>query len=115
MGMVVIMDTITAPPVVVAAPHRINSHSKLSDIVKSFQAPPLKETTKQRGVQNWERNAWTKYHMDRMELYAKKSESPNLSLYEIKTGKKDKRVERVMLAMYTYFVGLAFIFFMMGL
>ena len=96
-----------------AVPARINSHSKLSEIVRSFEAPPIKET-KQRGVQNWERNAWTKYHMDRMELYASKAESPNLSLYEIKTGKKDKRVERVILAMYTYFVGLAFIFFMIG-
>ncbi len=92
-------------------PKRVSTHSNLSEIVESFKAPPIKATP-QRGVQPWERNAWTKYHMNRMEMYAKKSESPNLSLYEIKTGKKDKRVERVMLALYTYFVGVAFLFFL---
>ncbi len=95
------------------APARINSHSSLSQIVESFKAPPVKET-RQRGVQPWERNAWTKYHMDRMEMHAKSATGPNLSLYEIKTGKKDKRVERVILALYTYFVGVAFLFFLFG-
>ena len=93
--------------------HRINSHSKLSDIVETFKAPPVKET-RQMGVQPWERKAWTSYHMDRMKTFAKSAEFQNLSLYEIKTGKKDKRVERVILALYTYFVGVAFLFFMFG-
>lgn len=93
------------------APVRINSHSNLSDIVKSFQAPPLKKQTPQRGVQPWEKRAWFNYHVKRMESFAKKAESPNLTLYEVKTGKTRK--DRVMLALYTYFVGVAFVFFLL--
>ncbi len=103
--------SVPVPHALTPVPKRVSTHSNLSEIVESFKAPPIKATP-QRGVQPWERNAWTKYHMSRMEVYAKKSESPNLSLYEIKTGKKDKRVERVILALYTYFVGVAFLFFL---
>lgn len=89
-------------------PKRVSTHSNLSEIVANFRsAPPVKET-RQRGVQSWERNAWTNYHMDRMKTFAEKAKSPNLSLYE----SRNKRVERVILALYTYFVGIAFLFFL---
>ncbi len=102
------------PQAPVSVPKRISTHSNLSEIVESFKAPPLKKETRQRGVQTWERNAWTKYHIDRMKTFADTAKFQNLSMYEIKTGKKDKRVERVILALYTYFVGMAFLFFLFG-
>lgn len=95
------------------APARINSHSKLSEIVKSFEAPPVK-VSKQKGIQPWEKKARMKYHLDRMEMFTNKAESPNLTLREIQTGKKDDHVERILLALYTYFVGVAFVFFMLN-
>lgn len=101
---------VVSPPVV---PIRINTHSKLSDIVKSFEAPPVK-VTKQRGVQPWEKKARTDYYMKRMKMFADNAESPNLTLREIQTGKKDDRTERILLALYTYFVGVAFVFFMLN-
>lgn len=104
------------PPVVLRAPvERINSHSKLSDIVRVFEAPPPKTESPQKktGIKPWEKKMRLDHHVMRMKTFAKSAESPNLTLREIQTGKKDKTVERIILAMYTYFVGLAFIFFML--
>lgn len=97
---------------VTPAPPRITSHSRLSEIVEAFKAPEVK-VTKQRGIQPWEKKARLNYHMKRMKMEASKAESPNLSLREIQTGKKDDHIERIILSLYTYFVGVAFIFFML--
>jgi hypothetical protein len=99
----------------VPAVFRINSHSNLSDIVENFKTAPPVKNTKQKGVQTWERNLWMRYHTDQMKMNAKKAAGPNLTLYEIKTGKKDKRAERIILSLYTYFVGVAFLFFLSSL
>jgi hypothetical protein len=90
----------------VVIPHRINSHSNLSNIVKAFSvdAPPVK-VTRQNGVQQWEKRLYTEYHMNRMKMSVKNAESPNLTLREIQTGKNDDRG-------LSYFVGLAFLLFL---
>lgn len=93
-------------------PIRITSHSSLSDIVKVFKAPEIK-VTPQRGIQPWEKQARLDYHISRMKMYASQAKSPKLTLREIQTGKKDDRVERILLSLYTYFVGIAFILFML--
>ena len=111
------METVVAPPTpeyVAPRFHRINSHSKLSEIVQVFKAPPVKVQTPQRGIKPWEQRLRLDHHVLRMKTFAAKSKSPdmNLTLREIQTGKKDRRVERIILALYTYFVGVAFLFFM---
>lgn len=101
-------------PVPVTVAPRINSHSKLSEIVEAFKAPDVKVQTKQRGIQPWEKKMRLDHHVMRMKTFAQKAESPNLTLREIQTGKKDDRVGRIILSLYTYFVGIAFLFFMFG-
>ena len=100
------------PPIV--HPHRINSHSRLSEIVEVFKAPEVKVQTKQRGIQPWEKKLRTDYYIRQMEMYTKKAESPNLTLREIQTGKKDDRTERVAVAISTYFAGIALLLFIFG-
>ncbi len=106
-----------APPVpeyVAPRFHRINSHTRLSEIIQVFKAPPVKVQTPQRGIKPWEQKLRMDNHVLRMKTFAQSSGSPdmNLTLREIQTGKKDRRVERIILSLYTYFVGVAFLFFM---
>lgn len=107
------MNIVEAPPPVIR-PHRITSHSKLSEIVEVFKAPEVKMQTKQRGIQPWEKKMRTDYYIREMKMGAKKAESPNLTLREIQTGKKDDRTERVAVAISTYFAGIALILFIFG-
>lgn len=100
--------------VVVSRPHRITSHSRLSEIVEVFKAPDVKVQTKQRGIQPWEKKLRLEHHVIRMKTFAKSAESPTLTLREIQSGKKDRRTEKIILALYTYFVGVAFLFFLLG-
>lgn len=100
--------------VVVSRPHRITSHSRLSEIVEVFKAPDVKVQTKQRGIQPWEKKLRLEHHVIRMKTFAKSAESPTLTLREIQTGKKDNRTERVAVAISTYFAGIALILFIFG-
>jgi hypothetical protein len=103
------------PPPIVHNQLRINSHSRLSEIVKSFEAPPSAKETPQTktGIKPWEKKMRLDHHIMRMRTFTESAASPNLSLREIQTGKKDRTTERVILALYTYFVGIAFVLFML--
>ena len=96
------------------APHiqRINSHSKLSDIVHVFQAPPIKVQVKD----HWGKGApplnkiRRNYYVQRIKSFAKKAEDPdmNMSLNEIRTGIKTS--ERMTLSLLVYLLGVLVIF-----
>lgn len=92
-------------------PTRINSHSNLSEIVRVFKAPEVKET-KQRGIQPWEKKLRTDYHIKRMKMFASKAQSPdmNWNLREIQTGHKDDKVLRAFINLSIYTLGVLFIF-----
>ncbi len=100
------------PAVTVETPKRITSHSSLSEIVKVFQAPPIKET-RMKPVNTWEKNARTRYYVSRMETYAKSAQSPdmNLTLKEIQTG--ERIVDKIAVSLFAYTVGVFFLFFLL--
>lgn len=98
------------PPVVV--PKRITSHSKLSEIVHVFSAPPVKET-RMKPISSFEKHARTNYHVSRMKTFAKSAQSPdmNMTLNEIRTGVKVS--DKVAAILFVYVVGVFFLFFSM--
>lgn len=83
------MGTSSAIVIEHVLPNRITSHSSLSEIVKAFEAPPIKET-RMKPVSNWEKRAWTNYHVSQMKAAAKSAQSPDmdLTLREILTGER---------------------------
>lgn len=99
---------------VAVAPHvyRITSHSNLSEIVKSFEttSPILKDPPPPKEMSTIRLN----YYKNRMKTFAKSAQSSHPSLIEVKTGKNPKkRIEKEILALYTYFVGLGFLLFLL--
>jgi hypothetical protein len=98
---------------VTVAPHiqRINSHSKLSDIVHVFQAPPVKVQVKD----HWGKGAplnkiRRNYYVQRIKSFAKKAQDPdmNMTLNEIHTGVKTS--EQMTLTLLVYLLGVLVIF-----
>jgi hypothetical protein len=66
--------------IVITEPKRITSHSSLSEIVKAFEAPPVKET-RMKPVSNWEKRIWTNYHVSRMKAAVEKyTHKPDMDL-----------------------------------
>jgi hypothetical protein len=92
-------------------PKRITSHSSLSEIVKVLDAPPLvKKETRMKPVSNWEKHAWTTYHVSRIKEAAKSAQSPdmNLTLNEILTGERIS--DKVTTILFAYFAGVCLLF-----
>jgi hypothetical protein len=97
---------------VVVVPKRITSHSSLSDIVKAFEAPDVKETRmRPLHVSKWEVMAREKYHVERMKVQAKYAQSPdmNLTLKEILTGERIS--DKIVASLLVYAVGVGMILF----
>jgi hypothetical protein len=72
-------------------PARITSHSRLSDILVSFEAPPVKEIRmKPVNVNSLETRARTMYYMHQIKAAADSAKNPNtnLTLHEILTGER---------------------------
>jgi hypothetical protein len=88
---------------------RVTSHSKLSEIVRVFEAPPLKKETRMRPVKT---NKWeNRYHMARMKSIANNAQSPdmNLTLHEILTGERVS--DKIAATLFVYTAGVFLIFF----
>lgn len=98
------MLSLTEHPITI--PKRINSHSKLSDIVRVFEAPPVKEPKRMKPISNWERNV----HISRMKVAAEYARNPdmNLTLKEILTGERVS--DKIAMSLFVYFAGVFFIF-----
>lgn len=108
------METVVEVPII-HHHQRITSHSKLSEIVQVFKAPPVKVVApKNKGVSLDKSPLLDKtrrnYYVHRIKSFSKKAQDPdmNMTLNEIRTGVKTS--ERMTLSLLVYLLGVLVIF-----
>ncbi len=112
------METVLEVPIIHHHHQRITSHSKLSEIVQVFKAPPVKVVApKNKGVSLGKRDknefldkTRRNYYVHRIKTFSKKAQDPdmNMTLNEIRTGVKTS--ERMTLSLLVYLLGVLVIF-----